>query len=107
MKRAKPFYDVHVDENDVAGSVKRLSDSIRRAFEGLTKSPIVSGSLITDIDLSTTAIRVEHKLGRKPLGYIVVRQNANAVVYEQDEERQDLFLNLRSSATVRVSLWIF
>jgi hypothetical protein len=107
VKPVKPFKDVHIEEDDIHGSVERLSDSIRRALSGITQSDIISGSLLTDISLSTAARRIEHKLGRKPLGYIVVKRDANAVIYDEDEQRQDLFLNLIASADVTISLWVF
>lgn len=107
MAKTKPFYSVAIDKDDMEGSVERLASSVVRVLNGLAASEIISGSLITDVDLGTTAVRVAHKLGRKPLGYIVIRRDSDATVFEQVEDREDFFLNLKASATVRVNLWVF
>lgn len=107
MRSVKPFYKVGIDGDDIEGTVERMQDSIEKSLNGLVQSSIVSGTLLKDISLSGTAKRVEHKLNREPLGYIIIRQNANAVIFEQDEVRKDIFLNLQASANVTVSLWVF
>lgn len=105
--RIKPLYNINVQENDLSASVERLKDSVYKTVSSIVQSQIIAGDLLANIDLDTTAKRIEHKLGRKPLGYIVVSQDANAVVYRQPEDREDMFLNLAASAAVNVSLWIF
>lgn len=107
MKRIKPAYNVNLQDADLKQSVQRLGDSLLKAVNGLAQIEILSGTLISDVDLGTSAVRVPHKLDRKPLGYIVVRRNTASTVYEQGEEREDLFLNLVASAAVKVSLWVF
>ncbi len=107
MKQIKPVHKVKIDDKDISGTVERLASSVSKSVDSIIQSSIISGYVLENVDLTTSAARIEHKLGRAPLGYIVVRRDANAVVYEQEEERPDLFLNLVSSASVRVSLWIF
>ena len=109
MRSVKPFYKVEIEASDaeMVQSVQMAFDSVEKSLAGLVQSSIVTGTLLRDIDLTTTAKRIEHKLGRAPLGYIIVRQNANSTVFEQSETRKDIFLNLQASAAVTVSLWIF
>lgn len=104
MRLLKPFFKTAIDSFE---DVERLQDTIENVFNGITNSPILSGQLVESVDLDTTAIRVEHKLGRAALGYIIVRQNADATVYEETDTRPDLFLKLKSSSPVKVSLWVF
>lgn len=104
MKRIKPSYSVNLTDQ---ASVQRMGDGIAKAVQGLVNIEILSGTLIKDIDLTTSALKIPHKLGRKPLGYIVVRRDAASTVYEQAEDREDLFLTLVATAAVRVSLWVF
>lgn len=104
MRLLKPFSKTSIDE---LKDVERLQDTIENVVNGLSASPIVSGQLLKDIEVTTSAKRIEHKLGRAPLGFIVVKINANSVVFEQPETRPDLFLNLEASAAAKVSLWVF
>lgn len=107
MKRIKPAYNVNLQDSDLKASVQRLGDSLMKGLNGITQIEILSGNLLTDISLGTAATRVPHKLGRKPLGYIVVRRNAASTVYDQVESQEEIFLNLAASASVQVSLWVF
>lgn len=105
--RIKPHYAVQMDPDKLEQTVERLADSVSKSLDSIVKSEIIAGDILENIELSTTPTRVSHKLGRKPLGFIVIRINANATVYESLEPRQDLFLNLTATADVTVSLWIF
>lgn len=71
--------------------------------------PIINGLLLEDISLETGANVINHKLGRKLIGWIIVRQNADASIYDMQEFNQmpQLTLNLTSSADCNVSLWVF
>ena len=71
---------------------------------------LVSGVLIKDIDVGTSDTVVNHKLGRTPLGWIVVKRNENAVIYESatTNNNKDKFLILKaSSVTTDTHFWIF
>jgi hypothetical protein len=104
MRLQKPFAKTGIESFE---DVERFQDVVENVLGGISASPIISGQLVADVYLDTAAKRVEHKLGRKPLGYIVVRQDASETIYEQTEVRKDLFLNLAASGPVTVSLWVF
>ena len=59
----------------------RLQDSIEQAVNPIIDSRIVDGVYIKEVDLSTADTFVEHKLGREPLGFIVVRKFAAGDVF--------------------------
>lgn len=71
--------------------------------------PLNHGRLISSVVLSTTPVNVEHKLGRPLIGWLVVRKNADARVWEDQATTVDgsKFLRLDASAAVTVTLWVF
>lgn len=89
--------------NDMQDAVESV---IRKQF---ATTPIAQGKMLKDIDLSTDATTFPHQLGRALQGWIVVRSNANAAVWDLQatNKRPDLQLVLKASAAVTVSLWVF
>ena len=68
---------------------------------------LLQGNLITDVVLvANKPFVVNHLLNRMMVGYIIVAQNANAVVwYTQPFNSQTL--TLEANANVTVNLWCF
>ena len=92
----------------------RLQDSIEQAVNPVIDSRIVDGVYIKEVDLSTADTFVEHKLGREPLGFIVVRKFAAGDVFESltdssgDNYDRKKFINIKASTSLsNVYLWIF
>ena len=92
----------------------RLQDSIEQAVNPIIDSRIVDGVYIKEVDLSTADTFVEHKLGREPLGFIVVRKFAAGDVFESltdssgDNYERKKFINIKASTSLsNVYLWIF
>jgi hypothetical protein len=77
-----------------------IEDAIKQAAPVFT-----TGVLLEGVTLSTSAKSVNHTLGRKALGYWIVKRSANAVVY--DTAIDDQTLTLVASGSVTVSLWVF
>ncbi|HAT63657.1 MAG TPA: hypothetical protein DCS66_03510 [Flavobacteriaceae bacterium] len=85
-------------------------DHVEEVLTPVTNSVIIDGIILEDIDLvSGSFTSIEHKLGRKPRGYIVIRKSAAQTVYEDvgDYDSRKLFLKLRASGSVTVNLWVF
>ena len=85
-------------------------DHVEEVLTPVTNSVIIDGVILEDIDLvSGSFTSIEHKLGRKPRGYLVIRKSAAQTVYEEvgDYDSRKLFLKLRASGTVTVNLWVF
>jgi len=80
----------------------------------LTNSIIIDGVYLKEIDLTVSVDNlVEHKLGRKPLGWIVVRKFADANIWESltvgtvNYDRTK-FINFQTDTTTSdVYFWIF
>ena len=85
-------------------------DHIESVINPILASAIIDGVILEDIDLvSGSFTSIEHKLGRKPRGYLVIRKSAAQTVYEDagDYDNRKLFIKLRASGSVTVNLWVF
>jgi hypothetical protein len=88
----------------------RVQRAVSNGFQKLfTLAPILNGRLVEDLALSTSTTMLEHGLGRRPLGFIVVRSSAaqTVYVYEADNTIPDRTLPLRAGGSVTCSLWVF
>lgn len=91
------------------GDLRLVQDSVDKVLGVISKKEILDGQLLKDVGVSTQTVFLEHKLGREVQGYIVVKNNAAAHVYDE----QDLnptptkTLALKSNTTAIVSLWVF
>ena len=101
----KDFESINTTDSDIRELQYRLSTVLRP----VTKAPILDGVLLEDIALSTSSTDVPHKLGRAARGYIPVKMNASANVYDEESSNGDKenFLKLKASASVTVNLWVF
>ena len=72
-------------------------------------SPIVNGLLLTNVSLINGTTVINHKLGRKLQGWILVGINGAATIYDNQASNQmtDLTLSLTSDADVICSIWVF
>lgn len=69
-------------------------------------SPLLDGLLLTNIQLVNGTTTINHKLGRKMVGWIVVDIDAGAAVY-RSQPLNSLTLTLTSGAAGMCSLWVF
>ena len=85
-------------------------EHVESVINPLLDSAIIDGVIVEDVVLNnSTFTEVEHKLGMKPRGYLVIRKSAAQTVFEDagDYANRKLFLRLKSSAALTVNLWIF
>lgn len=99
----REFKRTNTSDQDLSQLQQRLGEF----FQPLITNPLLDGVLITDVSLSSVETKVEHKLRRKPIGYIVVAKNADANVWTSDDKLSTAYLTLQASAAVTVSLWVF
>ena len=85
----------------------RVQTNIGELSTQLEMVPLLDGHILKDIALSTSATMVEHKLGRKPLGWIIVRKNAAQDIYESGSSLDTKYLTLTAAGTVTASIWVF
>lgn len=72
-------------------------------------NPVISGNILTDVKLIAGSNTINHKLGQKLQGYIVVMNSAPATFYDLQATNQhpELTLVLNSSQATTVSLYVF
>lgn len=89
--------------------VNRVQDRVQATLDGILRVPILDGVLIENIELIATDFRhVSHGLGRPWTGYLVVARDADSVVWDLGPTRDaDTFIYLRSSAALKISVWVF
>lgn len=87
--------------------VQFIFDAIARVVDQLNLNGFVNGVHIDDVVVTAgTAKIIEHKLRKAPRGVVVVKQNANAVVWQPSPPTATT-VTLQSSATVTVSIWVY
>ena len=84
----------------------RVQDNVELFANQLT-IPILSGTLLKDISLSSSETQVSHKLSRAYQGFIITKINANENVWVSSETRANSFINLTASGAVTIDLWVF
>lgn len=89
--------------------IQRVQDAVAVVFNSLLKKQILDGRLIRDkfLDSSANPISIDHGLGKAPRGWVIVKQDADANVYESTSSTPNATLELNATADVTVSLWVF
>lgn len=90
-------------------SLPSMQNTWATAIEPVLNCPLVQGHMLNDVSLSVGSNPINHKLGRKLLGWYIVGINAAASIYDTQATNQNpqLTLNLVSSAATQVTLWVF
>ena len=102
-------------ESPIASEFGNLQDNIEQSVNPILNAQIINGIYLKEIDLTASVDNlIEHKLGREPLGWIVVRKFAAVDIYESltdsngnnyDRKR---FINFQVGTTMSdVYFWIF
>lgn len=105
---AKPAKFTTLQSSDAV--LNRVQDNIAKQVNPALKSRLSNGILLIGVVIGVSGVAVNHKLGRKLLGWFVTDQNANAVVWRSDYAapvNAQAVLNLSASAVVTVNLWVF
>lgn len=98
------FQKQRVKDSDL----KDVQDEVASVFDQLTGRAIVDGRLIDDVFLDgTDPTTINHGMSRAIRGYLVVRQDAEATIWETESVLPLKTLVLNASADVTVSLWVF
>ena len=86
-----------------------IQGNVGKTLDLLTTGPLAGGVLLEGVVLINGDTNVKHKLGREPLGYVVVRRNGAADIYDKTVAKnlKEIILKLNSSAAITVSLYIF
>lgn len=86
-------------------NLDKVQNNVEIFAQQFYRNSLIDGLLIEGVTVTTGTASVAHKLGRTPVGFIVVDKNANADIWTVS--KNNTFLTLDASATVTVSLWVF
>lgn len=86
-----------------------MQTSWAQALNPVIACPLIQGRLIQNQVLVNGTTIVNHKLGRKLVGWIVVGINSSASIFDNQASNQtpELTLSLTSNAMATVNLWVF
>tara|TARA_R100001082_G_C4315938_1_gene138970 strand:- start:502 stop:831 length:330 start_codon:yes stop_codon:yes gene_type:complete len=92
--------------------VTQTQSNVNTVVKQISNSPIIDGVIIKDVSfVGSTDTIVNHKLGREPLGFIVIGQKQGDVVYESTttNNNRDKFLILKKDtvSTPTITFWVF
>lgn len=73
----------------------------------LLANPLVNGNLIENIHVGSGNNVINHSLGRKMQGYVVIRNSANVTFYDADSSQPTLTFILVASGAATISLYVF
>ena len=86
--------------------VNQLQENIEQALNPIVAKQVVDGILIRTIALKAGSINnVSHKLGRKPVGYIIVSKDANSQIWNAELKKS--ILQIQCSINTTISIWVF
>jgi hypothetical protein len=99
------FNVINVKDPDLA-TVQR---NLVRTLQPIFNTPILGGNLLTGQTLSVGANSINHGLGRNLNGWQIVRQRAQANIWDSQDTNKtpQLTLDLNSSAAVVVDIYCF
>jgi hypothetical protein len=86
-----------------------LSTKWKSQLDPVLANTLVSGQLLTGINVVNGSNTINHGLGRKLQGYLVVMNSATSTFYDNQKSNPSpqLTLLLVASANTTVSLWVF
>lgn len=89
--------------------LNEFQDSVKTFTDQIGGIAFLDGRLLDAEDLVSGDNTIEHGLGRKLNGWLIMRQNAAATFYDKQDTNtlDDRTLILNASAAVTVALWVF
>lgn len=84
--------------------INRLQDNVADGFNPVLNSPILDSVIVSNVVLSVGDNVVNHKLGRPPLGWIIIRKRAAGNFYDKQDTNtipnRTIVINSDSAVTV-------
>lgn len=102
MKRLQ-FHDPPTPED-----LELFQGMLAEAFAPGERCPLLKGNLLEGVRLAAGTTRVDHRLQRKPRGWIVTSKDAAGDIYQPaSQPNPGLQLSLTATAALVVDLWVF
>lgn len=89
--------------------LNQIQENVISATTPILNNPITNGVVLASVALKSGLNTVNHLLGRKLVGWIVIRQRAQAQVWDTQDSNltPNLNLLLNASTAVTVDLYCF
>lgn len=87
-----------------------VQNQIASVLDELLRKPIASAILLKNIELdSSITNNIPHNLGRKPINYIVGKQNVQADIWFDTSSTidQNIYLPLKCSVDVKINIEVY
>lgn len=85
--------------------ISQVQTNTANTLNILIKVPMNDGTLLEDQVITTSDTPLNHGLGRRPVGYLIVTKNAAEDVYQT--AMTENFLTLKATGSVTVNVWVF
>jgi hypothetical protein len=95
---------------DMGRDIARVQDNIEQFAQPIVNSEIIDGTLCKNVSLTAgVANDVTHMLGRKPLGWMLVRKRQDSRIWDlqDDNPNPTTTLTMACSHDVTVDIWFF
>ncbi len=97
-----------VDVPELSRVVTQLQANVAEALTPLQNKPILDGIFLRNIVLISGDNLIQHKLGRKVVGYWAASQNAASQFYDNIQTNTSLTnFSLTATSPCTVNLWVF
>lgn len=89
--------------------LERLQLRVETLEKALAKLPLNGATLIPDVAITTTATRVEHRLGRTPKGFVIAKASPDSALGLSVAQPNDMTVavHLEASANATFSIWFW
>lgn len=86
----------------------RVQDNVNAAFIPIQNAEIINGQVLKNISLTTGQPNIiNHRLNRNLVGYLVIRKDSNANVWDASSSTPNLTILLYTDSNCRVDLYVF
>lgn len=94
---------------DTDYSLHKVQQNIDEIVANINNLPFLNGVTLEEVTIGTSNTDIAHKLGRKPVGWLILRKRSNATVWDNQNtvSAPATFLRLVASAQVSVDLYVF
>lgn len=90
---------------------REMDSNVSRVFQSLYPNPLLNNPTIVKgiVFTTNTDVQIAHRLGRTPVGYIIVNKNSNGSIYTSSTTNvaPTAYMILKSDANVTADILFF
>jgi len=96
------------DLNELGRVVTNLQANVADALTPLQNKPILDGIFLREVAIVSGSNLIQHKLGRKLVGYFVVSQSAASTFFDDIQSTTSTTsFSITATSPCKVNLWVF